>query len=437
MTHGTESTRVHPAPAGALCDAFRQVRSWTEHLAAPLSAEDQVIQSMPDVSPCKWHRAHVTWFFETFVLKPHVPGYREYHPDFAFLFNSYYVSLGDRHRRPERGLVSRPSAAEVGAYRAWVDEAMVRLMSDADDALLATIEPLVVLGLHHEQQHQELMLMDIKHVFWSNPLRPAYRDETPPVAVPDEVQTEAWLTFDGGRFMIGSDIGSGSFRFGEFAYDNEGPRHEVLLGDFRLATMPVTNADYLAFIADGGYRTPALWLSDGWDRACAEDWQAPLYWEQRDGQWWHMTLHGMQPVDPRAPVCHVSFYEAQAFALWAGHRLPTEAEWERVAAEVPVSGNFVASGALRPVPPAAEADAPAALFGDVWEWTASPYTPYPGYRAPAGAVGEYNGKFMINQMVMRGGACVTPQSHMRSSYRNFFYPHMRWQFGGIRLAADA
>jgi len=422
------------AADGGLAARFRRVRDLTEELAAPLSAEDQTAQSMPDCSPAKWHRAHTTWFFETFLLTPFLPGYRLFDPDYAYLFNSYYEAVGARHPRPQRGMITRPGVAEVAAYRAYVDAAMDRLLARGDERT----RPLVELGLAHEEQHQELLLMDLLHLFSLNPLNPVYR---PPRVEPDQPDPGAgcWIGFDGGIHEIGHD-GSGSNS--GFAFDNEGPRHPVLLQPFRLFSRPVRNADWLAFMADGGYRTPTLWLSDGWAAAQGQEWEAPGYWRRRDGGWHVMTLSGELPVNPAAPVCHVSFYEADAFARWSGGRLPTEAEWEVAAAGLPpagdMAGNTLGSGALRPRPgPAVPDGAPAQMFGDVWEWTASPYGRYPGYRPAAGAVGEYNGKFMANQMVLRGGCCVTPDGHVRASYRNFFYPHQRWMFAGVRLAEDA
>ena len=398
------------------------VRAVTEQLAAPLSPEDQNLQSMPDASPVKWHRAHTTWFFETFVLST-AGGYRPFHPDYGFLFNSYYEAVGARHARPQRGLLSRPSAEEVGAYRRQVDDAMCSLVSGGVDAPTAA---LIELGLNHEEQHQELILTDLLHAFAQNPLRPAYTEFRP--APRGAAAAAEFDDFDGGIVEIGH-AGDG------FAFDNEDPRHQVLLQPFRLANRLVTNAEWLEFMAAGGYRDPKHWLSDGWQCAVANGWAAPLYWEARDGEWFSMTLAGLQPIDPDAPVSHISFYEADAFARFRGKRLPTEAEWERAAsARDPRQGNFRDSGYLRPVP-----DEPASkqMFGDVWEWTASAYSPYPGFRPAEGAVGEYNGKFMVNQMVLRGGSCATPRGHVRASYRNFFYPHQRWQFSGLRLAEDA
>ncbi|MBM3560070.1 MAG: ergothioneine biosynthesis protein EgtB [Alphaproteobacteria bacterium] len=411
-----------------LLDHYARVRATTEQLAAPLSDEDQVVQSMPDASPTKWHRGHVTWFFETVVLKAHDPAYRVFHPRFGYFFNSYYEALGARQYRPERGLLTRPANREVTAYRAHVDAAMARFAATAGEAAWRAAAPLVALGLHHEQQHQELVLMDILHAFSRNALFPAYQPFRPAPAA--AAPSLAWIDCPGGEAAIGHGGGG-------FAYDNEGPRHRILLAPYRLASRCVTNAEWLAFMADGGYRTPTLWLSDGWVTVQREGWDAPAYWhESDDGAWSQVTLAGLQPVDPAAPACHVGFYEADAYARWAGARLPTEAEWEAAAAPLAVDGNFLGSGLLRPRP-APAGDGLAQIYGDVWEWTASAYAPYPGFRPIAGAVGEYNGKFMVNQLVLRGGSCATPDGHVRPTYRNFFYPHMRWQFAGLRLAADS
>jgi ergothioneine biosynthesis protein EgtB len=393
---------------------YRAVRARTVELAAPLSAEDQLVQSMPDASPTKWHLAHTSWFFETFVLGPRVADYRVLDARYAFLFNSYYETVGAHVARPARGLLSRPSLAEVHAYRRHVDDAMARLLeAGGGDAVCE-------LGLHHEQQHQELILTDIKHALGTSPLRPAYAPIAPSGGeAPGAI---GWRAFEEGLAWIGAEQG------GAFVFDNEGPRHRVFLGAFALAERPVTCGEYLRFMRDGGYERPELWLSDGWLRCRGEGWRAPLYWEGRGDEWVHYTLGGARTVDPHEAVAHVSYYEADAFARWAGARLPTEEEWERAAqGEVP-EGNF---GRLHPGP------ARAGMFGDVWQWTQSAYAAYPGYRPPAGALGEYNGKFMCSQMVLRGGSCYTPAGHARSTYRNFFPPEARWQASGIRLARDA
>ncbi|MGQ7793281.1 ergothioneine biosynthesis protein EgtB [Faunimonas sp. B44] len=427
-THTSDFRSVSTAAAAeALAARFARVRAQSEALAAPLAPEDQVVQSMPDCSPTKWHLAHVSWFFETFLLVPHLPGYQVRHPQFAYLFNSYYEAAGARHPRFERGLVTRPTVAEVAQYRAHVTGAMERLLDRVESGAAADLVPIVEIGINHEEQHQELILMDILNLFSRNPLRPAYaeRKEAPGAAPPLQ-----WHAFPGGIREIGHD-GNG------FAYDNEGPRHEALLRPFRLASRCVTNAEWLAFMEDGGYRRPDLWLADGWATVNREGWRAPLYWEEADGGWQAMTLTGQHPVEPDAPVCHVSFYEADAYARWAGKRLPSEAEWEVAADGIAAAGNTMGSGFFRPLPAGPVEGGPAQMYGDVWEWTASFYGAYPGYRPAPGAIGEYNGKFMCNQMVLRGGCCATPDGHVRPTYRNFFYPHQRWPFAGLRLAEDA
>jgi|SRR5580658_2426295 ergothioneine biosynthesis protein EgtB len=411
-----------PFERGELLARFFAVRAETERLAAPLAPEDQVVQSMPDVSPTKWHLAHVTWFFEHFLLEEltaAVPFDRRY----GYLFNSYYEAVGPRHARPQRGLLSRPSCAEVLLYRARVTSAVGQFIATADEDLWRRAAPLVELGIQHEQQHQELILMDIKHVFAQNPLLPSYHRL--PVRELGEASPVGMLDFPGGLVEIGHD-GAG------FAFDNEQPRHRHWLEPFRLADRPASCGEYLEFIEAGGYRRPEFWLSDGWALARAQAWEAPLYWHREPDGWCLFTLHGEQTVDPAEPVVHVSYYEADAFAKWAGKRLATEAEWESAAALVAPSGNFAGSGRYHPA--AASGSGLRQIFGDVWEWTASAYSPYPGFTPPAGAVGEYNGKFMCSQMVLRGGAAVTPEQHIRASYRNFFPPASRWCFGGIRLA---
>jgi ergothioneine biosynthesis protein EgtB len=394
---------------------YDDVRSLTEALAEPLSAEDQTVQSMPDVSPTKWHRAHTTWFFETFVLQPHLAGYRPFDERFGFLFNSYYETVGPRHERAERGLLSRPGAGEIGDYREHVDEAMRTLLSDR---VAAPVEELIELGLHHEQQHQELLLMDAKHVLSVNPVRPPYHRESRQVAV---VQEPTWVGHPGGLVEIGADGRS-------FAFDNEHPRHRQWLEPFEIRTTPVTCGEWLDFMADDGYHRPELWLSEGWSTICANGWDAPLYWEALEG-WMIFTLGGQRRVDPREPVCHVSYYEADAYARWAGARLPTEVEWEAAVGDAPIAGGFLDLDVLHPRP----ADA-ATLQGEVWCWTSSSYSPYPGFRPAPGAVGEYNGKFMVNQQVLRGGSCLTPAGHVRPTYRNFFPAPARWAMSGVRLA---
>jgi ergothioneine biosynthesis protein EgtB len=412
-----------------LAAQYRAVRQATEALCEPLAVEDYVLQSMPDASPAKWHLAHTAWFFETFVLSPHRAGYRPFHPQFAVLFNSYYNAVGPRWPRPQRGLLSRPTVAEVYRYRAYVDEQMAALFEPAPADVLRRVADVVVLGLNHEQQHQELLLTDLKHALAANPLQPVYRETAPQGGKPPALE---WHTFPAGVVWLGHD-GDG------FAFDNESPRHRAFLEGFRLANRLVTNGEYLAFIEDGGYERPELWLSDGWAARQVHGWTAPLYGEREGGDWTTMTLAGPRPVDAGEPVCHVSYYEADAFARWAGARLPTEAEWETVAATVPVAGHFAEAGHYHPAAAVAADDRGPIyqLYGDVWQWTASPYVAYPGYAPPAGALGEYNGKFMCNQMVLRGASCATPRSHARRSYRNFFPPEARWQFTGIRLARDS
>jgi ergothioneine biosynthesis protein EgtB len=412
-------------------ERFAAIRRDSESLAANLSPEDQAIQSMPDVSPTKWHLAHVSWFFETFILRPFEPTYRVFDPDFAYLFNSYYEAVGPRHPRPQRGLLSRPTIDAVGAYRDHVTAAMLRLIETASEGVWREIAPLIELGLHHEQQHQELMLMDIKHVFSVNPLLPAYQAPRPCV-VPLAPPTPAWLDFAGGLEEIGHAGPS-------FAFDNEGPRHKIWLEPFRLSTHPVNCGEFLDFIEDGGYRRPEFWLSEGWATVQEQDWDAPLYWRCQDNEWRIFTLSGERRIEPAEPVCHLSFYEADAFARWAGKRLPTEAEWEIAAGDLPLAGNLADTGHYHPCPDTAPSGAEPQLrqmIGDVWEWTASPYLAYPRFRAAAGAIGEYNGKFMSNQMVLRGGCAATPAGHIRATYRNFFPPSARWAFSGLRLAED-
>ncbi|MCY4163784.1 MAG: ergothioneine biosynthesis protein EgtB [bacterium] len=418
----------------AWAESYHAVRSHTERLAAPLSSEDQCIQSMADVSPTKWHRGHTTWFFETFLLTPKMPTYEVFNPVFGYLFNSYYEAVGERHPRPERGNLSRPSAAEVTTYRSYVDEAMDKLFSVAPECIPAQ---LLELGLHHEQQHQELLLMDIKHVLSTNQaLWPAYgalpkmpkrgcleTDTLPgsadgaPASLDSSTSTElsnteqsAWVAFAGGEIWLGH-TGDG------FAYDNECPSHRSFLAPYQLARSLITCQDWLDFMSDDGYKTPTLWLSDGWHYQLQKGWESPLYWHFVDDQWFEFTLEGLQPLEPAKPVCHLSYYEADAFARWAGTRLPTEAEWEHAATFQPQLLHD--------------------MFGHRWQWTASAYGAYPGFSPAPGAVGEYNGKFMANQFVLRGGSVATPAGHIRPTYRNFFHPHTRWHFSGLRLAQDA
>ncbi|MES2605497.1 MAG: ergothioneine biosynthesis protein EgtB [Pseudomonadota bacterium] len=410
---------IRPHAVGdSISERFEDVRAQTLALAAPLSAEDQQIQSMDDASPTKWHLAHTTWFFETFLLKPHLTGYKPLDENYAYLFNSYYEALGARQPRPSRGLITRPTLAEVHQYRAHVDAAMQKLLEqDAEQ-----FGDLTMLGLHHEQQHQELILMDIKHALSMNPLSPAYRPTHASAA--HTTSSPHWIVLEGGLKEIGVTGAN-------FSFDNEGPRHKVWLEPFQIADRLVTSGEWLAFMGDAGYRRPELWLSDGWAKVCADGWDAPLYWRKRETGWHVFTLSGEQPVDPAVPVCHVSYYEADAFARWSGRRLPTEAEWEVAAAHCgPATAPDLA---LHPAPASASGGMQQ-IVGSLWQWTASAYAAYPRYRPAKGALGEYNGKFMVNQFVLRGSSLATPDGHSRVTYRNFFYPHHRWQFTGLRLA---
>ena len=425
------ATREWPQQASAsdtrprdLATRFRDVRARTEALCEPLEIEDYVVSSMPDVSPTKWHLAHTSWFFETFVLAPHVSTYVSPNPKYSFLFNSYYVQAGERHCRAQRGLVTRPTVEEVYAYRAHVDEEMEQLLARIGDDPAHPAVALVELGLHHEQQHQELMLTDIKHVFWTNPMRPAYRSRR---RASSAGVSQRWHEVPEGLYTIGHAGGG-------FAFDNESPAHRVFVEAYRMAARLVTNGEYRAFIEDGGYRRPDLWLSNGWATVRERHWEAPLYWERADGGWTEFTLAGARPLDENEPVCHVSYFEADAFARWAGHRLPTEPEWEIAARDVSADVHF-ADGRQHPESAVENGATLMQLFGDAWQWTQSPYVAYPGYAPAAGAIGEYNGKWMCDQWVLRGASCATPPSHARLTYRNFFPSDARWQFTGIRLVA--
>ncbi len=424
-----------PGRIARLLARFHQIRDFTNSLCAGLEPEDCVVQSMPDVSPTKWHLAHTTWFFETFILKKFSPKYRAEIPEYAYLFNSYYNAAGDMHRRDLRGLISRPTVREAQRYRASIDSHIDDLLSSTDEKLIDEIEPILVLGIHHEQQHQELLVTDIKHVFAQNPLYPVFRESRARALGASKTSTDGrpcqLVDFEETIVEIGHD-GRG------FAYDNEGPRHRALVPAFALASRLVTNGEYIAFIEDNGYARPEFWLSLGWMTVNEQRWQAPLYWTKRDGAWWNFTLSGLRRVDESEPVTHVSYFEADAYANWAGARLPTEFEWERAALDRPIEGNFVEDENFHPHALSLSRDDGHLhqMFGDVWEWTRSSYSPYPGYRAGAGALGEYNGKFMCNQYVLRGGSCATSRSHIRRTYRNFFQPEKRWQFTGIRLAHD-
>ncbi|HET9839428.1 MAG TPA: ergothioneine biosynthesis protein EgtB [Candidatus Angelobacter sp.] len=413
--------------AAALAQQYSAVRQQTEALAAPLSAEDQMVQSCPEASPAKWHQAHTTWFFETFILSAHLPGYRVFDLRFRDLFNSYYNAVGQQPEKALRNTFSRPSLDEVRSYRAHVDEHMRKLIKPG---MAEELRKLVVLGLNHEQQHQELIVTDIKHAFWSNPVRPPYQPASADAGGVASASQKP-LRYEEGLYEIGM-CGDG------FCFDNEAPRHKVFVPPFRLASRPATCGDYLAFIDDRGYSRPELWLSDGWKAVQTHRWNAPLYWEKLNGEWFQFTCSGPCKVEEAEPVCHVSYYEADAFARWAGARLPTEFEWEVAASTLPIEGNLLEQGRFHPQPAATSAEngRPAQMIGDVWEWTASAYLAYPGYKPEPGALGEYNGKFMSGQMVLRGGSCATPASHIRATYRNFFPPETRWQFSGIRLADD-
>ncbi|GCE24662.1 ergothioneine biosynthesis protein EgtB [Dictyobacter alpinus] len=424
-----ESALTPQSPRQLLLDNYSRVRHFTEQLCAPLVVEDYVIQSMPDVSPTRWHLAHTSWFFETFLLEPNVPDYISPHPQYAYLFNSYYNSVGERHCRPKRGLISRPTVQEIYAYRQYVDECISNFLTACSQEHLDKITPIVTLGIHHEQQHQELIITDIKHVLSCNPLHPTYLERTiGPSQPPPPLE---WISYPEELAWIGYDKDG-------FAYDNEGPRHREFVDAYQLGSRLITNAEYLQFIKDGGYQNPLLWLSSGWSTVQAEQWRAPLYWEQHDGHWMIMTLSGLCEVEPAEPVCHVSYYEADAYARWANARLATEAEWELATRQLPVEGNFVENQTFHPIPLTTQASStqPAQMYGDVWEWTQSAYLPYRGYKPAAGALGEYNGKFMCNQFVLRGGSCATSITHIRPTYRNFFPPDARWQFTGVRLARE-
>ncbi len=423
------TTKFNAAPLVADCHAlarrYRRIRSFTESLCKPLVTEDYVVQTMPDVSPTKWHLAHSTWFFEALVLAKADKGYSWWQEQYKYLFNSYYNSIGPHFDRPRRGVLSRPTVEDIFNYREEIDARLVELLNRIDSA--SPLLPVITLGLHHEMQHQELLLTDIKHVFASNPLRPIYCEQLSR-ATTTQLPLN-WKAYDAGLVRVGY-AGSG------FAHDNELPNHQVFVPPFSLATRLVTNGEYLSFILDRGYERPELWLSDGWVAKTSQNWTAPLYWQQQGDQWQYMTLGGLRGVDASAPVCHVSFYEADAYARWARFKIPREEAWELAASDLSIEGNFAESGNYHPVP-AKEQTGPDALcqmFGDLWEWTSSPYVDYPGYQPPSGPLGEYNAKFMCNQMVLRGGSCATPQSHIRPTYRNFFPPDTRWQFSGIRLA---
>lgn len=409
-----------------LIEKYKSVRNFFKVLCDPLETEDYVIQSMPDVSPTRWHLAHTSWFFEAFVLQKAIKHYKSLHPQYNFLFNSYYVQIGERFTRAKRGLLSRPTVQEVYEYRDYVDDKVIEFISNSTEDQFSEYGPVIEIGINHEQQHQELMLTDIKHVFSMNPLHPVYSDNYTPIV--DGIPQMSFRKFDEGLYEIGHPGD-------DFGYDNEFPRHKVYLESFALADRLITNREFMDFMDEGGYKKSELWLSDGFSRAEQNNWQAPMYWEKREGEWWNFRLNGFHKVDLNEPVCHISYYEADAFARWAGYRLPTEEEWETAAGNIPLSGNFVENDNFHPIP-LLESTRLNQMYGDVWEWTMSPYVPYPGYKTLPGALGEYNGKFMSNQMVLRGGSCATSLSHIRKYYRNFFYPESRWQFMGLRVAKD-
>ena len=420
--------QFHGADHAGLLRRYREVREQSARLCAPLAVEDYGVQPMADASPPKWHLAHTSWFFETFLLKSFVAGFQPFHPQFEHLFNSYYNGVGEPYPRPRRGLLSRPTVAEVYAYRQWVDDGLERLVESAAPDAMPEIASRLELGINHEQQHQELILTDLKYNLGNNPLHPEYRSNLKPPTVAPAVGALRFVEFPGGTVEIGASAAA------QFCFDNELPRHRVVLQPYALANRLVTNAEYLQFVADGGYGASELWLSDGWSWLRDASVTAPLYW--RDAGRTEYRLDGLHALDPNAPVVHVSYYEADAYARWAGRRLATEQEWEHAAQAQTCDGHFAGSDWLHPAPAAGDQGPLDQLFGDVWEWTASPYVAYPRYQALPGTLGEYNGKFMSNQLILRGGSCVTPQGHVRASYRNFFYPGDRWQFSGIRLASD-
>lgn len=418
----------HKDRVDLLKSPFLSVRSFTEQIVSPLETEDFVIQAMEDVSPAKWHLGHTTWFFEAFILIPYDSSYTAFHPQFDLLFNSYYVTHSRPFARADRGVISRPTVEEIMSYRQYVEDHLLNLLDQADVSLLQKIYPIIEVGIHHEQQHQELLFMDIQYNLSCNPLMPVYSSPTPHAS--RAAPNQKWIHFEEGMKLIGHENKT-------FSYDNERPRHKVWLHDYSLASRPVTNGEYIDFMQDGGYQTAKYWLSDGWNIVNERGWNSPLYWKKKDEEWYHFTLSGFRKVNTSEPVCHISYYEADAFARWAGNRLPTEQEWENAFSHTSIKGNFAESELYRPSADYQDDEHELAKgFGDVWEWTMSPYTPYPGHKPYEGVLGEYNAKFMSNQMVLRGGSCVTPASHMRSTYRNFFHPDRRWQFSGLRLAGD-
>lgn len=410
-----------------LATYYKNVRAFTEKLCSPLENEDYVIQSMPDVSPAKWHLGHTSWFFETFILQKAIPDYKPFHPLYTYLFNSYYIQVGERWHRSNRGLLSRPTVKEIFEYRNYVTSNTIELLETCDEKRYKEIAPIIEIGQNHEQQHQELILTDIKHVLSISPLNPVYSERK--VNSSQLTPELDWIEFAGGVVDIGSNGR-------EFNFDNERPKHKEYLYPFRLANRLVTNKEFIDYIEDGGYKNSTLWLSDGWATVESEVWKAPLYWEIKEGSWWNFTLNGFREVNPDEPVCHISHFEADAFAHWRGCRLPSEAEWEFAAGNLPYAGNLAENENYHTIPVGKNKSGLNQMYGDVWEWTQSSYTPYPGYKPLPGALGEYNGKFMSNQIVLRGGSCATSQTHIRNTYRNFFPPHSRWQFSGLRLAQD-
>ncbi|GAA4365277.1 ergothioneine biosynthesis protein EgtB [Kangiella marina] len=425
---------------GEVVKQFNSTRELTERLCQSLDVEDYNLQAIAETSPVKWHLAHTSWFFETFILKHYAKSFEPYHPQFEYLFNSYYNAVGKQFRRPERHLLSRPTVGQIFDYRQKVTEAVNQLLalsgaeSDAEPSAGYDVEllSLIVLGIHHEQQHQELLLTDLKYNFYQNPLYPSYLSQAPSKAKQSQPEKMAWIEFGSELCSIGADLSDQS----RFKFDNETPQHQHFINGFKVANRLVTNEEYIEFIEQGGYEASELWLSDGWEAKKHKDWQAPLYWFKKNGEWYHFTFNGIERVIGEEPVAHVSFYEAQAFAEWQGARLLTEQEWERIAKEQEVRGSFLESENYSPSQPEKTGHAVTQMYGELWQWTSSSYSPYPGYQPLAGAVGEYNGKFMANQFVLRGGSCVSSQSHLRHTYRNFFYPDARWQFSGIRLAKD-
>jgi ergothioneine biosynthesis protein EgtB len=426
MSVNTESVSASSSPQ-VIADHFKQVRQLTDNLCKPLTTEDYVIAPTPYIgSPVKWHLAHTSWFFEIFLLEKYVAGYEPYHPQYSFFFNSYYVQVGEKQDRTQRAFVSRPTVDEVVEYRHHVTEQMLTMIQSVDDSAWEELEPLVTIGIQHEQQHQELMLTDIKHIFWNNPLRPVYHNRE---LDQSNASKMTWIPFDAGLYWIGHEAEG-------FAYDNESGRHQQYVENFELGSRLVTNGEYLNFIEDGGYGKSVYWLDMGWDMIQDEGWNSPFYWKKQDDGWYEMTMAGLKPLNINAPVCHVSYLEADAYARWAGARLPSEAEWEIAANGLPIEGNFVEQG-VYDTAPASDGASLQQMYGDVWEWTRSHYSAYPGYAPPEGALGEYNGKFMCNKFVLRGGSCATSISHIRPTYRNFFSPEVRWQYSGIRLARSS